>query len=108
MDANDETCRETLANDLESTTVIGVSENRSDYGFVADIKVRVACRQPCVPISHMTRHWQLDDIQTKSRKTLVIIFQNFIVLIRRVVLKRADDCVRTHKSRNVIDVPVRV
>ena len=108
MDANDKARWETLVNDLEGTIVIGVSENRNNYRLVADIKVRVAGRQPCVPVSHVTRHWQLDDIQTETRQALIVIFQNFVVLIRGVVFECADDRVRIDKSRNVVDMAVGV
>jgi hypothetical protein len=56
MNANHMARWETLLKNIQSAPVITVTKDRNNNGFVPDVKVRVACGKPCVPIADVSGH----------------------------------------------------
>ena len=81
VDSHDAMLGKTALDDVERTLVVAVSKDRNDNGVIADVKVRVARRQPSIVGTDITRHGKRNDIDPKRLQAIVIAFQNFVVFI---------------------------
>jgi len=57
---------EQLAQDAERNAVIWIVECRNDHARVADVEIRIACRQPIAVVNQRRRHRQRNDLRFRA------------------------------------------
>src|SRR5207248_10943640 len=108
MHANDFARRKTFSNDSDGALVIAMAEDWNHHRFIPDIEVRVAGREARLLISDISGHRKWNDVLHEFAKPIVVLLQNLVVLIGRVVLHGADNGVLINKSRDIVDVTVGI
>jgi hypothetical protein len=114
MDADDGTVAEQLAQNAERDAVVRVVEGRDDDGGVADVKIRVARRQPHAVKIQRRWHRQFDDFglaavfEPQILDAFPIFSERTVIFIARIFFADEHERFGVHESADVVNVAVRV
>src|ERR1035437_8247132 len=112
--ADDGTVAEQPAQNAERHAVVRVVEGRDDDGGVADVKIRVARRQPHAVKIKRRRHRQLHDFglaaifEPQILDALPIFRKRTVIFVARIFFAHQHDRPGVHETADVINVAVRV
>ena len=108
MHSDDAPRREALLNDLECATVVRMVKNRHDDGRVSDVEIGVTRGQARMPIADVAGHWELQHIQPKRNEAVIVLLQDFVVRVGRIVFECAQHGVFVDEAGDIVDVAVGV
>ena len=74
VNAHDATRPEASLDDVQRALIVGMAEDWNNNGVIADIEIRVACRQARVAVADVARHGNRNDIRDEASKAVVIVF----------------------------------
>src|SRR5437868_6563057 len=83
--------RKMLLNNVEGLLIVGVAEHWNDDCGIPYIEVGVAGRKPGSAVTNIARHGNFHDIQAARDKAVIVVFENLVILICRIVFKCSDN-----------------
>ena len=104
--------RKSLGDSVQCDAIVRVVECRYNNGAIGDIEIGVTRREPFATHHHRAREWNRHDLERpRFRRCLEpaqIIDRSRVILVRRILFVGKDDRFAARKTRDVVDVTVRV
>src|SRR5262245_52239389 len=69
----------TIPKNVQSSLIIGVPELWNYYDAVANVKIRVACRQAALAVADKARHRNLDHPESLLLKQLIVFLEQRVI-----------------------------